>query len=180
MMLWLLKLLFHINMCFTAFFSRNSDLIWTRSLRWKNIENKLYRRDSIGRIIHFNQFSKRLPNNFFQYFEILLWNCNRCQKIHWVKVMTEKIYSFTVFFNFLAKVLVRAKKEKALLAMGHQNLQYRRPSLYASFLTAISCICNWEMTVFLELILKFTVILCLFICKFITFEPIFWVSISRI
>ena len=30
---------------------------------------------------------------------------------------------------------------------------YRRPSLYAVFLSAISCICDWELAIFLEPIL---------------------------
>jgi len=57
---------------------------------------------------------------------------------------------------------------------------YRQPSLYAVFLSVISSICDPEMASFLEPILWFRVILGLFICKFVIFEPIFGVPISRI
>jgi len=55
-----------------------------------------------------------------------------------------------------------------------------RPSLYAAFLFTILCICNREMAIFLEPILKFIVILGLFIWEFIIFEPISGAPISRI
>ncbi len=58
--------------------------------------------------------------------------------------------------------------------------KYRRPLLCVAFLSVILCICGWEMAVSLEPILKFTVILGLFMFKFIICELIFWVPISRI
>jgi len=58
--------------------------------------------------------------------------------------------------------------------------QYRGPSLYAVFLSAILHICKWKIGFFLEPILLFMVILSLFICEFITCKPTFIGPISRI
>ncbi len=57
---------------------------------------------------------------------------------------------------------------------------YRRTSLYAVFLSAVSHMYNWKFAFYQELIHYFIVILGLFICKFIIFEPHFLVPISHI
>jgi len=59
-------------------------------------------------------------------------------------------------------------------------IDYRQPSLYAVFLSAILHIRNPEMASFLKPILWFTVILGLFICEFVICKPIFGVPMSRI
>jgi hypothetical protein len=59
-------------------------------------------------------------------------------------------------------------------------IQYRWTSLYAVFLSANSRICNCKLTIFLECIPQFTLILGLLICEFIVCEPNFLVPIYRI
>ncbi len=84
----------------------------------------------------------------------------------------QKIIFFMKLQTWLRHLPSNAYYYWSHLNMLLSSLQYlvwmfRETSLYAVFLSAISRICDWELSFFLEPILQFAVILGLFICEHI-------------
>ena len=130
-----------------------------------------------------------LDSNYFKLFS----RSNKVEKkldrfaINWCDHMRLKGHRYITwkagrvyFMGFRFLIQDSVSQERQAIKGHSKNIQYRQPSLYAVFLSSILRICDPEMVFFLEPILKFMVILGLFICKFIIFESSFGVPISRI
>jgi hypothetical protein len=131
--------------------------------QWISVANSLwYYLGKLNKKIHRSQpyiirFSKQLKVNFYI-------------------VKLESHSWFVVKQNMMSKNV----KSHLLIYKEKDVFKYKGTSINAVFLSANSPICDWEWSLFIEPMLKFIVILGLFICEFIICESYLTVPIYRI